>query len=173
MKKDISITQKGFTLIEIILYLSLSVLMVTLIAGVGINILSIYQTAKLDTSLQYNTSFVVEKIKLITADAISIQWPPAGTNSTSLTLEMALSENNPTRIELVDGRLVLQEGDKTPIFLSGSQTALSAVEFSNVTPVGGIGSLRIFLQFPLLKKGNVVSAPIYKDFYTTVNLQYP
>lgn len=173
MKNNLSTKQNGFTLFEILLYMGLSILMVVLIGGIGINILSIYNTSQTDTELQYNSTFAVEKIKLIAAEAVSIQWPVAGVSNTTLSLERSLPENNPTTIKLIDGRLVLQEGEKAPVFLTSSHVVVSAVEFSNVTPETSTGSFRFFLQFAVSNKKNTLAEPIYKNFYTTVNLRYP
>ena len=72
MNSSSKTNQLGFTLIEILLYLTLSSIMVALIGGIGVNVLSGLTNAKAEEDLQYNAQFVIEKVRtyILAADII-------------------------------------------------------------------------------------------------------
>src|SRR3989338_8137444 len=104
MKKSVIANQRGFTLIEILLYMALSTILVVLIGGIGANVFSGFVKVKAAEELRYNTQFVTEKIRSLVSQAESISAPVAGESSTSLTLRMSDVSQDPTVIEGGDGR---------------------------------------------------------------------
>lgn len=165
--------QKGFTLIETLLYLALSVIMVALIGGIGVNVLTTLASAKAEEELQYNAQFITEKIRMLVSEAEGIDAPLSGATSTVLSLAMSNSAKNPTTIEVVDGRVFIQEGSETPQVLSGSSVVVSALTFSNVTNAGGVGAVRIGFDMGLQNADIRPASRTSTSIYTTVNLQYP
>ena len=172
MQKAFHKKQKGFTIIELLLYMSLSVIMVTLIGGVGVNVLSSITSAKVEEDLQYNALFVIEKIRTYMYDSVGIETPSITGTSSILTLTMSDPLKNPTVIESIEGSIFVQEGTGEPLMLSGRNIITSA-EFINVTPSGGAGTLRIELQMGLPAVRSGINPRNNTAFSTTINLQHP
>ena len=172
MQKAFHKRQKGFTIIEILLYMCLSVVMVTLIGGVGVNVLSSITSAQVEEDLQYNALFVTEKIRTYIYNSEGIETPLVTGTSSRIALTMNDPLKNPTIIETIEGSIFVQEGNREPQILTGRNIITSA-EFTNVTGVNGEGTLRIALNMgiPPVRSGmNPRSGSI---FYTTINQQHP
>ena len=165
--------QKGFTLIETLLYLAISVVMVALIGGVGVNVLATLANVQREEELQYNSQFIFEKIRTIVNDAETIGIPTSSATSSVLSLTMNDLAKNPTVIDVVDGRLRVQEGSDAPQFLSGKNVVVSAVTFSNVTYAGSDGAVRISFDIYIQNPNTKPSSHAITTIITTINLQYP
>ncbi|OGG65097.1 hypothetical protein A3I99_03920 [Candidatus Kaiserbacteria bacterium RIFCSPLOWO2_02_FULL_45_11b] len=173
MKKYVLTNQRGFTLIEILLYMALSTILVVLIGGIGANVFSGFVKVKAAEELRYNTQFVTEKIRDLVSQADSISTPVAGESSSALTLRMSDVSKDPTVIEVVDGRVTLLEGVGELQFISGTDVDVFGVEFSNITYDEGVGSLRVILEMGLRNPEDRTIYFASSTIYTTVNLQYP
>src|SRR3990167_10750024 len=173
MKKYVLTNQRGFTLIEILLYMALSTILVVLIGGIGANVFSGFVKVKAAEELRYNTQFVTEKIRSLVSQAESISVPVAGESSTSLTLRVSDVSKDPTIIDVSDGRVMLLEGEGEPQYISGTNVDVFGVEFSNVTYDEGVGSLQVILQMGLRNPEDRTVYFASSTTYTTVNLQYP
>lgn len=173
MKNIMQNNQTGFTLIEILLYLSLSVVMVSLIGGIGVNVLSGMASAKVEEELQYNAQFVTEKIRATVSEAESIDSPSAGATSSVLSLTMSDPKKTPTVIDVFGGSVRLQQGEGEAQILSGNGILVSDIEFSNVTSLVGAGSVRVVLPMELVNPNNRTVLRASSTLRTTINLQYP
>ena len=162
----------GFTLFEILLYLGLSVIMVSLISAIGVNVMSSMASAKAEEDLQYNAQFVTEKLRILVGEAESIAFPVAGEASTTLSLVMSDPVKNPTIIDVVDGNVRVRAGGETK-FLLGENFLASGVEFYNVTYGGGSGSVRVVLPISLPNLGSRAFLRASSTLQTTFSLQYP
>lgn len=171
MNKNIN-TNQGFTLIEILLYLSLSVIMIALIGGIGVNILRGRVNVKIQEELQYNAQFLTEKLQQIISEAETIQSPVSYSASSSLSLMMKDAAKNPTIIDIDDGQLRIKEGDNNPVVVSGKDIIISDMEFFNVTHAGGFGTVRVVLRLGMIGSNNFTSQSKI-SISATVNLQYP
>ncbi|MFZ2252827.1 MAG: type II secretion system protein [Minisyncoccia bacterium] len=172
MQKTFHKKQKGFTIIEILLYLCLSVVMVTLIGGVGVNVLSSITSARVEEDLQYNALFVIEKVQTYLYSAEGIETPLTTGTSSRLTLTMSDPLKNPTIIETIEGSIFVKEGEGEPLMLSG-RNVISSAEFTNVTEDEEGSTLRIglHLEMPAVRSG--INPRSSTAFYTTINLQHP
>lgn len=172
MKKILLKKQRGFTIIEILLYMSLSVIMVTLIGGVGVNVLLSITKAKVEEDLQYNALFVVEKISTLIHDSEGIITPLATGTSSVLSLDMSDPLKNPTVIEAIGGSVYVTEGGGEPLMLSG-RNVVTIMEFTNVTQNETNLSLRIALQMEIATERVGTNSRSTTEFYTTVNSIQP
>src|SRR3989344_8527886 len=110
MKKYVLTNQRGFTLIEILLYMALSSILVVVIGGIGANVFSGFVKVKAAEELRYNTQFVTEKIRDLVSQADSISTPVAGGASSAPPLRMSVGSKDPTAFLVGDGRGTLLEG---------------------------------------------------------------
>lgn len=173
MKKNVITNPRGFTLIEILLYMALSTILVVLMGGIGANVFSGFVKVKAAEELRYNTQFVTEKIRSLASQAESISAPVPGESSSILALRVSDISKDPTIIDVTDGRVTVTEGGGEPQFISGSGVDVSAVDFSNVTQDEGVGSLRVIMQMGLRNPEDRTVYFASSTIYTTINLQYP
>jgi len=158
---------------EILLYLSLSAVMVALIGGIGVNVLSGLTGAKAEEDLQYNAQFVFEKIRPLVTAAGSIEIPRTGATSSSLVLRSEDLAKDPTVIDVVNGRIRVQKGNAEAQLLSGRNTVVSDLVFSNVTYEDGPGSVQIVMPIGMVNQGGGGGPGVSTTLQTTINLRYP
>lgn len=171
--QNIMCSKSGFTIIEVLLYLSLSVVMVALMGGIGVNVMSGMLSTKAEEELEYSNQFITETIRRIGSEATAIESPLSGEASSSLMLSMLDTSKNPTLIQIRDNQLIVQQGASAPLILSGRNIVVSDIEFSNVTYEGGEGSVRMELSMGLVNPSNRTVLRASTTAYTTINMKYP
>lgn len=172
MKKALIKRNTGFTLIELLLYLSLAMVMVLVLGGIGMNVLSVRTQSEVTEKVGYNAQFITEKVRLSIENATSIILPERNTTSSRLILEMADTTKNPTIVDVVDGKIRIQEGVQQPYTLSGAGVSVANIEFTNVTAGVGRGVIRFILALESnkYKSESVLNADI--TLFTTTGIRY-
>ncbi len=165
--------QAGFTLVETILYLSLLVVIVNLIAGVGLHVLSSMLAVDGDEELQYNTLFITEKIKQAISESGSILSPLPGQASSTVVLEVSDPDLDPFVLWLEEGSLWSQSGSNLPMELSGEAVSLSEIIFTNVTQSSSTESLNVTFVMELANVSNRSELAASTSVSFTNNLSYP
>ena len=124
---------RGFTLVEIILYMTIvSVLFVVVIQywnGLVGNAVRI----RLEQDAQDSSRFVVETIGGYVRKSIGIQSPSAGATGTVLQLAMPDAADDPTIIDVSNGVLRVTEGNEGPFEMIPEKVEVTEIEFSNLT----------------------------------------
>lgn len=142
------ISANGFTLVEILLYLSLSA---TLLLSISFLLLMMFrgQTERqVIAEVEEQGQFALEVLTQAIRNADSITVPgTVGVSSTSLTLAMASSTVNPTVFTMTSGTLRIIKGTGASTLVTSSRVAMSGLSILNVSRTGTPGALRI--QFTL------------------------
>lgn len=140
-------TNSGFTLIELLLYVAVS--------SVIILITSLFLFTLLESRIKNQTIAEVEQqglavMQLITQtarNAEAITSPAQGVSSTSLTLNVIITANDPTVFDLAGGVIRIKEGAGSAVSLTNSRVAASGLTFYNLSRASTPGTIRI--QFTL------------------------
>lgn len=126
-----SFHQKGFTLIEIIIYLA--ILGIILASGIGLGYTMIIVSAQRDASAEMyeNATLIVNKVQWIVEGATKINSPIINQTATSLSIDTQDTSNNPFVFDASNGsfRISKKNGSFQPI--TSSQVAVSNVSFTN------------------------------------------
>ncbi|MBI4034752.1 type II secretion system protein [Candidatus Saccharibacteria bacterium] len=145
-------TEKGFTLLEILLYLA--IFAVTIGSIVGLSQAAISQRIKnqVIAEVNYQGEAVLASLSQAIRSAASVTSPALGESSASLTLATAAGSTNPTIFQAITDsgrtRLRLSEGSPaSSYFLTNSHVRLSNLSFVNAGADGTAGSIKI--QFDL------------------------
>lgn len=160
----------SFTLIEFLVYIAILTIIITGLGGIVWNMLGGGKQINAREEVSSNSRFVLNRITYEVREAKSINSPARGTASTTLSLEMANPEKNPTIFYLDNGTLKIQQGAARPVNLTSGSVEVSNLQFKNISATGTPGT--IFVSFTLsfknptgLKEYNVT-----KTFQTTINL---
>jgi hypothetical protein len=121
--------KKGFTLMEVLLYLSLALVMVAILGRIGIDVLEGRVKAKAQETVLHEATFAFETVQQTIAAAEAVLFPVAGLSSSTLSLRME-DASTPTVFALENGRLIMREGDEDPVFLTGEHVRANVL-FSN------------------------------------------
>ncbi len=162
---------KGFTLLELLLYMGISVTMLAVLASIGITVLESKAKAHAEEEMHYTAAFVMEKVQRAVDRAVSIHTPEMGTTSSSLTLHMEDASNDPTVFEVLDGIMRMTEGEGEPQPISGAGVRVPVFSVSNVTGEHGAGTLRIELQIETYNPEEIQAYHASGTYYTTVGIQ--
>ncbi|MDD4412580.1 MAG: type II secretion system protein [Patescibacteria group bacterium] len=132
---------KGFTLIELVLYVAISAILLILTGGVIIEVLAFQAKANAIESVADNARAIFSRIEEITTDASSINSPYPGSYSPTLDLSMMTLENDPTIIDVSDlKRVMVKQGwwwSEYVYYLSDNNVQIKELSFFNATPPGG------------------------------------
>ncbi len=164
--------QKGFTLVEMILYVAIcSILMVTI---------SVFLSFLLDARIRSQAITEVNQqgfqvLSLVTQtirNGRSIETPTIGTSSSTLSVTTGDVLLNPTIFTTTSGRVQIKEGSKNPIPLTNSRVTVSDIRFENVSSVSSIEKIiRISFTMSYVNLGGKSEYSFTKTFTGSATLR--
>lgn len=134
----------GFTLIEFLLYFTLSGVVVYAMSLFLYNLLELRTKNYVITEVEQQAQHVMYFVTNAVRNSKSIVSPSEGTSSDSLVLESYDAGKDPTTIDVSDGVIRVCEGTScTPINLMATNVTASDVSFGNVSRADTPGSIQI------------------------------
>jgi type II secretory pathway pseudopilin PulG len=140
-------SKKGFTVLELILYVGIS--------GIMLFIVSLFLATVLESRVKNQTVSEVNQAALVVTqiitqiirNAVDINFPLAGTNATSASIGVFETNQNPTIIDEASGTIRITEGENPPVPLINSRVLVSNLLFQNLSRPNASSVIRI--QFTL------------------------
>lgn len=162
---------KGFTLLEFLLYISLVGIILLVAGAIGLNVL--FGKAKLGAieEVSQNARFTIEKIADRVRNAEAINSPAQGASASTLSLQMANAGQNPTVFDLSGGVARIKEGAGATTDLTSNEVTVTALQFSNISYTDTPGTVRIQMTIKLTNPENRQEYNFEKTFYTTANIR--
>jgi type II secretory pathway pseudopilin PulG len=157
--------KKAFTLIEVILYLAIAGSMILAIAGfltVALQARARYQAV---SEVGQQGTFIMSVLAQNVRGALAINSPADGQQDSSLSLTVPGAQDNPVVFAATNGTLTETVGSSAAYNLSSGQISVSNLEFSNLSPTGGPGLVRV--SFTLAFSG---LTNYQANFYDSFNL---
>ena len=139
MKKEF----KGFTLIEVLLYLAMLAVFVVVISPFWQGLLDITEKGKAMNTVNTEGQFIMTKVLQRIRESDSITSPIAGNSSSTLNLTYTNVNLNPTIFDLSSGSLMLSEGPNPFSSLNSPDVIISEVVFSNNSGLDSKGLVRV------------------------------
>ena len=164
-------TSKGFTLLELILYVS--------IAGVILLVVSIFLSTILQSRIKNQTVSEVEQqgaqvMQLITQtirNAEDISAPSQGISGASLTLDVVDLSDDPTIFDLSSGVIRITEGVDSPINIINSRINVSGLSFHNLSKTDTAGTVKIVFTLSHKNPEGRNEYNFSKTFYGSASLR--
>jgi prepilin-type N-terminal cleavage/methylation domain-containing protein len=146
--KPLRTDKRGFTLIEVILYITIFAMIIGAIAGLTIPTVSQRQKNEVITAVNYQGEAVLSLMSQSVHQASSINAPSLGASSSALSLVMPTQSVNPTIFSSYnDGattHLEISQGNPAVnSYLTNSHVILSNLTFNNLGLSGTKGSILI------------------------------
>ena len=129
----ISQSQKGFTLVELVLYVSICSILLLTISSFLSFLLGARVRSQAITEVNQQGFQIMSLITQTIRNGRSIQAPGIGTSSSTLSITTGNTVLNPTIFDVSSTTLRVKEGSKTPVSLSNSRVKVSALIFQNVS----------------------------------------
>lgn len=162
---------KGFTLIELIIYVAIATTILSLLIGFLWNIVfgNIKITANLE--VQQNARFAMIKISQEIKKAVGVNSPqPDSPPAAFLSLIMADPNLNPTVFDIIDGKLRITQGSYQPQELTSDQVIVSDLKFSNLSYPDTPATLQVQLSVNYLNPENRIEYQASVEIDSTVSL---
>ena len=170
-KKRKKSKKNGFTLIELVIYLFIVTVSLTVILSFGWMVFHSAIKSQAAREVQQNTRLAMERISQALINSSSVDFPVIGTSSDRISLSMQEDALNPTLFELNSGRLLMREGGGSSFNLVSERVRVAYLEFSNVSYADTPGTVRIKMRIEHINPGNLKEYDF--SFYTekTVSLR--
>ena len=153
----------GFTLIELIIYLAIVGVVLTVSGAIGFNVFSQRAAMTASEEVGQNARLAIEKISLAIRNSEAINTPTPGASSSVLSLRTDSPATNPTVFSFSSGALWLQLGGSAPATLTSSETEVVVFQTKNVSYPDTIGTIKATLQ---LRAYNPEHRPEYEKEQT-------
>lgn len=167
-------TQKGFTLIELMLYIGICSFMLLVVFLFVSQILEARVKAQTIAEVEQQGDWAVQVItQAIRNSASPINSPAAGASANTLSLKFIDVTKNPTVFALSSGAITVSEAGGATINLTNSKIIISSLTFQNVTKTGTKGSVKFSFTATFNNlDGSRHEFNYVKTFYGTGTVRY-
>lgn len=129
----IFIKQKGFTLIEVILYIGIASVLFLSITTLFSALLQSRSKAETISEVEGTATQVMQLITQTIRNGIAINAPASGSSASTLSLNVVSGALNPTIFSLSSGNITMQEGANPVTVISSNLVNVSALNFKNLS----------------------------------------
>lgn len=124
---------KGFTLIEIVLYIGLASLVFLSISSLFSTLLQSSLKSRAISEVESNSVQIIQQITQTVRNATSINSPGLGSSASALSVIVPTGSLSPTIFNLSSGALQMQEGANPVTSLSSNVVTVSSLNFKNLS----------------------------------------
>ncbi len=163
--------QSGFTLLELLLYVSLATIL--LLATALFLSLLLESRVKNQTiaEVEQQGSQVMQTITQTLRNATVLNVPARGTKTSSLSLNTLTSVNNPTVFKTSGGVIYVTKGSAAAIPLTNSRVSASGLAFSNLSRLGTPGVVHVQFTLSVINRTGRDEYSFKRAFYGDASLR--
>lgn len=121
--------RKGFTFIELIIYVAIVSIVMTALIPFAWNVIEGGTKSATQQEVFANARFISEKIRYEIRNSIGIN----SVSASSISLVTSIAGTNPTIIDLSGGNVRIKQGAGSTISLNSTDTRISSLIFTNYT----------------------------------------
>lgn len=125
--------RKGFTLIEMLLYVAASSFFLLSITTFFSFVMGTQSKNQITQEVNQQGVLVMERITQTIRGAVDVVTPSYGTSSQILSVSTNASATNPTSVYVTNGMLYIQEGTSTAVAISNSKVLVRNLSFINTS----------------------------------------
>ena len=134
---------KGFSLIELLLYISISAILLLAVSSFLGILLQARVKNKTIAEVEQQGMQVIQLVTQTVRNSKGINSPATSTTASLLSLDVTNGADNPTIFDLAGSAFRTTEGAGSPIPLTNSRVAVSSLEFHNLSRAGTPGIVRV------------------------------
>ena len=168
--KKLQCQSRGFTFIELLLYIAILSSVLVLVSGFLWNIALGYIKENSYQELQQNGRFAFMKITQAVKQSNKIISPVPGVSAATLSLQMDNASLNPTVFDVVGGKLRITQGTAAPIELTTDRMSLSGLKFTNLSYDKTPGIVRVEAQLDSVNKSGLNAYKASMNLVTSIAL---
>jgi prepilin-type N-terminal cleavage/methylation domain-containing protein len=163
--------QKGFTLIESLLYLTIAAIILTAMSTLLTIALQARVKSQAIAEVEQVGSRALHLIAQTIRNAESINSPSVGNSASTLSLSVSNATNNPTIFNLAGYTLQITEGSKSAIALNSTSVLISNLSFKNFSATNTSGIIQIQFTAMYNNPENRQEYDYTKTFITSASLR--
>lgn len=133
---------KGFTLVELLLYVTLTGILLTSVSLTYYVVLRTRVKNETVSDIDVVGRMALDRISQTIRNANGITSPSIGSTQSSLTLAVPDSAKNPTVFTLSGGAIMIQEGTGGAVALTPTRMTITSLSFANYGRSGTEGIIR-------------------------------
>lgn len=145
MKEKNIKNKKGFTLIEIIVYLGILAMIVTAFISFSLAIANVKNKIYVIQAVNSNARNALELISQKIKSANDVSLPVVGTSDSILALDMPVGQSDVV-FSLVDGVLYMGTDLNAPVAVTADEIQISELVFSNLARKKNRDSIQVFIR---------------------------
>lgn len=165
--------KKGFTLVEMLLYLAvLSIIVLAFSSFLFLSYTSRVKAAVIAEVEQQGSqtmSLIAQNIR----NAVSITSPSPGSTSNVLTLTEYTGALSPTTFDQSVGVMRIREGISAAVNITSNRVTTPSLSFQNLSRPGTPGVVQIKFTLTYINQSNRGEYSYSKDFTSTASLRWP
>ncbi len=168
-----SAKMQGFTLIELMLYVSIASSVLLLATMTGIALMDVKMKNKAIAEVEQQGTHALFTVLSAMRNSESITFPGVGVSSTTATLNVYAVGDDPTRFDVQNQQLRMARGAGPFVPLTSSAVAVTSFRISNISRPTTAGAARVHLT---LRFGHQSSKSIYnyqRTFVGSATLKQP
>ncbi len=165
------LTSRGFTLLELLLYVSLATLL--LLATALFLSLLLESRVKNQTiaEVEQQGVRVMQTITQTLRNASVLNTPTRGISTSSLSLDTITSANNPTVFSVVGSTIFLTKGSANAVPLTNSRVGISGLIFSNLSRLGTPSVMHVQFTLSAINTTGINEYDYSRTFYGDASLR--
>lgn len=157
--------EKGFSLIELLLYISMTAVVVLVVSGLLYTILQSRVKNQAMAEVEQQGDLIIQILTQTIRNSQSINSPLSG-NSNSLSLAESDATVNPTVFDLSSGVLRITEGGSSAVSLTNNRVSVSGLTFQNLSD-----SIKFQFTISHINSNSRNEYDYTENFYGTANVR--
>jgi len=157
--------------VEVLLYLALTVLILSVITVVFTQIVETRQRARTLAEVDQQGIQIMQQITQVIRDAEAINSPAIGTSASTLNLDVITASDDPTVYSLNGTTLEVTRGGGGAIALSSNRVVVTSITFSNLSRTGTNGTVRIEFTLSYVNDDGTFAEDYTQSFYGSATLR--
>lgn len=162
---------KGFTLVEMVLYIAISAIILSAI-GVMVDVsYKVRARQQVISEVEQQGTEITQIINQVIRNSTLIQVPIAAASGSTLTLTFADGAKNPTTFDLSGTTLRISEGGGSAVSLNNSKVQISDLSFSNLSQASTPGTVKFSFTVSYYNPGGNPQYNYQQIFYGSASLR--
>lgn len=163
--------EKGFTILELLLYVGILSIVIFSIAFFSQTMLSARVKNQTIAEVEQQGQYAMQQITQIIRNASAITMPVVGADGTSLIVATYTGGTNPTVIDSANSALQIKEGVAVAVPITSARVAVSNLSFQNVSRASTPGTVRVQFTITYVNPTGKNEFNYAKTFYASASIR--
>ena len=166
-------TQKGYTLIELVIYMGLLGMLLVILSQFFIGALNVQLVSKADSAVEQDGAYLLQRLTYDLHRATAVTQPSLGQTVATLSATIVDSGVNNSYIYTIDGENMMLTIAGSPVQLNSDQSTISNFSLSRIGNSGQLQTAKdtIRVAFTVKSKAITSSGAQSLDYQTTISLR--